>query len=632
MEKRRIYIIGILLGLLTGGFRAEAMSSDITVVSFVFQRTVLRPGVEIPLAVRIWNNSLTDTEVVFEIKLSDNLSLKTGSLKSVASMSQLDYTEISWTTVGPLSGNIFAELKVIVGPGDTIKAQTSGVITDKYWTQEEFFLSAWSPPSDMQMAYDYYAGANFDFNLAIHNPPFTLGVNLVKANGMHCFLQIPETIPNYWTKLTGSNTIPPELTDEDLLTMNPVIENYKNEKSVAGYHIIDEPGANRFKNLEKVVSYLKEKDPGRLAYINVFGITAEAWQMDALDYYDYIWRYLSEVKPEMLSYDNYHFLTNSDGNHYFQNLEIIRELALKFDLPYTNIIQLIGTEPEYIPQVPFSGWRTPSPSEHRFLVYSSLAYGFTGIVWFHWQLSWGFTNYPPEKRAEIYATISQLNKEIKNIGDELLTLKSVGSYHVNDIPIGAHKLPAGELVTGIAGNNSYVVGFFKDSVQNDYFMIMNKNYNADVEATISLKNKLSRLEYFNADFDAWVEITDYSVSEPGSEFSMLISAGNGILFRPTYIHTGVSEISKPANNNMLSNYPNPFRFVTTIKYSVSEDSEIELSVTNLLGEKIKVLEKTFKKKGVYAINFDATNYSSGIYFYSLKSKNCSQTKQMILSH
>jgi hypothetical protein len=93
----------------------------------------------------------------------------------------------------------------------------------------------------------------------------------------------------------------------------------------------------------------------------------------------------------------------------------------------------------------------------------------------------------------------------------------------------------------------------------------------------------------------------------------------------------VSEISKPANKNILSNYPNPFRFVTTIKYSVSEDDEIELSVTNLLGEKIIELEKTFKKKGVYTIKFDASNYPSGIYFYSLKSKNGIQTKQMILS-
>lgn len=606
-------------------------ASDISLLSFVFERTVIRPDTEIPVVVRIWNAGLTDTEVTLEITLSDNLTLTKGSSKSKAIMTNLAFSEVNWSVQVPASGNITAQLYVIVGPGDTLKAQTSGNITDKYWKQQEFFLSAWSPPTDIQIAYDFYKGANFDFNLAIHNPPFATGVYLVKKNNMKCFVQAVETMPNYWTKLTGSNSIPPEITPEDLSTMDPIVEAFKNEKSVTGYHIIDEPGANRFKNLEKVVSYLKVKDPGRLSYINVFGITAEAWQMDALDYYDYVWRYLSEVKPEMLSFDNYHFLTNSDGNHYFQNLEIIRDLALKFDLPYTNIIQLIGTEKEYIPLVPFSGWRTPSPSEHRFLVYSSLAYGFTGIVWFHWQLSWGFTSYPPEKRAEIYATISQLNKEIKNIGDEMLKLKSVGTYHVNDIPIGAHKLPAGELVTGIAGNDSYVVGFYKDSVQNDYFMIMNKNYNTDLETTISLKNKFSKLEYFNADLDAWVEITDYSVSNPGSKFSMLISAGNGILFRPSWIFTSVGEDAKSENENILSNYPNPFSKVTTIKYGIFEDGEIELSVANLLGEKITLLKKTFKKKGIYTVNFDASNYSSGIYFYSLKSKNGTQTKQMILS-
>jgi hypothetical protein len=629
MKKGGVFIFGILLGILSGSFQAEAMSSDITLVSLVFQRTVLRPGADIPLAVRIWNNGLTDTEVTFQIKLSDNLSLKSGSLNSLATMSQLDYTEVSWTLVGPLSGNIYAELNVIVGPGDTIKGQASGVISDKYWTQKEFFLSAWSPPTDMQIAYDYYSGANFDFNLAIHNPPFTAGVNLVKANGMKCFVQIPEIIPDYWTKLTGSNTIPPELTDEDLLKMNPLIEAYKNEKSVTGYHIIDEPGANRFKNLEKLVSYLKEKDPGRLAYINVFGITAEAWQMDSRDYYDYISRYLSEVKPEMLSFDNYHFLTNSDAPHYFQNLEIIRELALKFDLPYTNIIQLIGTEPEYLPSIPFSGWRTPGPAEHRFLVYSSLAYGFTGIIWFHWQLIWGFTSYPAEKKAEIYATISQLNKEMKNIGDEMLRLKSVGTYHNNEVPAGAHKLPVGELVSGIMGSENYVVGLFKDSAQSDYFMIMNKNYNADLNTTIFLKNNLSKLEFFNADTDSWVAIDNFANTDQGSEFTMLIGAGNGILFRPVWNTVGISKLPGMNYKGFVRSYPNPFSTSSTIEYKISNDEDVELSVSDILGKRVSLLENQFKKSGVYSVIFDSENLPEGIYFYTLKTKTQKQTGRMI---
>ena len=602
-------------------------ASDISLVSFVFERTVIRPNTEIPVVVRIWNAGLTDTEVTLEIALSDNLTLTKGTSKSKAIMTNLAFSEVSWSVQVPASGNIAANLCVIAGPGDTLKIQTSGIVITKYWEQKEFFLSAWSPPPAMQVAYDYYKGANFS-NIYSIGLPFSTGVSLIKKNNMNCLVHIPETIPNYWIKLTGSNSTPPEVTDADLNAMDQTIATYKNEKSVIGYDLIDEPGANRFKNLGKVVSYLKEKDPTRLAYINIFGNTAEAWQMDAFDYYDYVYRFLCEVKPEMLSYDDYVFYTDHDDRFYYDNMEVVRNLAQRFDVPYTTIIQLIGTENPLAPQV---NWRTPTPAEHRVLVYSAMAYGYTGIVWFHWQMSWGLTGYPADKEAEMYATVAQLNKEIKNLGIEILKLKSVGVYHVNDVPPGTKKLPADELVTNVDGNESFIVGLFKDSIQSDYFMVTNKNYKSDSQPTIRLKYILSKLEYFDVNTGQWVNISTFTVKNSGSEFQMPIAAGNGILFRPTWIYTGVSEITKQADENYLSNYPNPFKLGTTFKYGVSQDSEIELYITNLLGEKITVLEKTFRKRGEYAVNFDASNYFPGIYFYSLKSAKGTQTKTMIRS-
>jgi hypothetical protein len=142
MKNNKILIIYIISALLFINVITVSGSSDITLVSFVLKRTVLRPGAEIPIVARIWNSAITDTEVNFEIKLSDNLTLKSGSLKIKATMSQLAYTEVSWIALGPASGNVSAELYIIVGTGDTIKAQKNGIITDKYWTQKEFFLSA----------------------------------------------------------------------------------------------------------------------------------------------------------------------------------------------------------------------------------------------------------------------------------------------------------------------------------------------------------------------------------------------------------------------------------------------------------------------------------------------------------
>jgi len=604
--------------------------SDISIVSFKFERTVLRSGDEIPVVARIWNNSLNDATVNVGVRLSENLALIKGSAVTELVMPLLTYSEIRWSVIASQTGVVSSELYIVVGVGDTIKSEISSTVTDQFWQQKEFLLSAWSPPSSMQAAYDYYKGANFDFNLMI-NSPFSTGVNLVRNNTMKCFVVISEVIPNYGAKLYGSEGSPPEITDGDLALMDPTINAYKNEPAVEGYSIIDEPGASRFANLAKVVSYLKLKDPSKLAYINLFPTYASKEQLNTSSYSEYVSRFLDEVKPEMLSYDHYHFFTSYDGDDYFNNLGIIRDFSLKYDIPYTNIIQLIGTELEFSPKAPALNWRTPTREEHRFLVYSSLAYGYTGIVWFHWQNTWGMTGFVATKKAELYATVTQLNKEIKNIGNELFNLKSVGAYHVNNIPNGSLGLPPGEIVKDIAGSQSYVAGIFRDSLSADYFMIMNKDYTAESQTTISLQYKLSKLEYFDADADIWVNLSEFKEGSSGSEFSIVIPAGAGILFRPTWNTVGVREISSPSGLEYLRNYPNPFNTYTTIEYSISDNQEVELSIFNMLGERVLTFEKEYRRKGIYTENFDASNLPAGVYFMTLKSDKGIRTERIIYS-
>jgi hypothetical protein len=630
MKKKLFLIIYALLAMIFSYNVSASETSDISIVYCKFQRTVLRLGDDIPVVARIWNNNLNDSEVKIELKLLENLTLSEGSLSSTSIMPLLSYTEIRWAVQAGQTGNILLEVNIIAGPGDTVKTQISGTVTDQYWKQKEFLLSAWSPPSNMQLAYDYYKAANLNFNLMISSP-FGTGVNLVKSNKMKCYAVITEVIPDYISKLYGSDGTPPEITAQDLALMDPTIKAYKADPAVDGYSIIDEPGASRFANISKVVAYLKEKDPSKLAYINAFPTYATAEQLNTSTYSEYISRFMDEVKPEMLSYDHYHFFTGSDGEDYFNNLGIIRDFALQYDVPYTNIIQLIGTELVYSPKAPALGWRTPTPAEHRFLVYTSLAYGYTGIVWFHWQNMWGLTGFVAAKKAEMYATVTQLDKEINNIGVELLKLKSVGAYHVKNIPTGAQSLPAGEIVKGISGNQSYIAGIFKDALQADYFMIMNKDYNSDSQTTISLKDKLSKLEYFNADNNTWVNVTGFTSSNAGSEFSMMIAAGNGILFRPTWNTVDAGESLVSDKSEYLRNYPNPFNTNTTIEYSINDDQLVELSIYNIIGERVLTFEKEYRTKGIYTVNFDASNLPPGVFFMTLKSDIGIRTERMIYS-
>jgi hypothetical protein len=84
------------------------------------------------------------------------------------------------------------------------------------------------------------------------------------------------------------------------------------------------------------------------------------------------------------------------------------------------------------------------------------------------------------------------------------------------------------------------------------------------------------------------------------------------------------------NYKLEQNYPNPFNPSTKIRYSITEHSSVILKVFNLLGEEIETLVSTEQSAGVYEATFDANNLSSGIYFYTLQTRDYSSTKKMML--
>ncbi len=96
--------------------------------------------------------------------------------------------------------------------------------------------------------------------------------------------------------------------------------------------------------------------------------------------------------------------------------------------------------------------------------------------------------------------------------------------------------------------------------------------------------------------------------------------------------TGLKNISNniPGNFYLKQNYPNPFNPSTTIEFSIPENSFVNLSVYNILGQKISTLLKKFMKAGGYSVNFNAASLPSGIYFYKLNVGNNSKVMKMEL--
>ena len=85
------------------------------------------------------------------------------------------------------------------------------------------------------------------------------------------------------------------------------------------------------------------------------------------------------------------------------------------------------------------------------------------------------------------------------------------------------------------------------------------------------------------------------------------------------------------NKYLLSqNYPNPFNPSTTIKYSVPKLSFVTIKIYDVLGSEIATLVNEEKPIGTYALNWNAANLSSGVYFYLLQAGDFVQTKKMIL--
>ncbi len=149
-------------------------------------------------------------------------------------------------------------------------------------------------------------------------------------------------------------------------------------------------------------------------------------------------------------------------------------------------------------------------------------------------------------------------------------------------------------------------------------------YNAKAHPSLSLKNEL---------------LISYNVNS--TEFADHFS--NADIYRPRFIYlklndttaTGIDEVeSVPTGYLLNQNYPNPFNPTTIITFSIAKNSYVQLSIFDILGNKIADLIKDELTAGAHSYELNINNLnqrklSSGIYFYQLKADNFNQTKKMI---
>ncbi|MGQ9804879.1 MAG: choice-of-anchor I family protein [Chlorobiales bacterium] len=89
-------------------------------------------------------------------------------------------------------------------------------------------------------------------------------------------------------------------------------------------------------------------------------------------------------------------------------------------------------------------------------------------------------------------------------------------------------------------------------------------------------------------------------------------------------------VAPPAEFALEQNYPNPFNPTTTIRYQLPITSNVKLEVYDVLGKKVATVLDGRQEAGIYNYTLNASNLSSGVYFYRLQAGSFIQTKKMML--
>ncbi len=95
--------------------------------------------------------------------------------------------------------------------------------------------------------------------------------------------------------------------------------------------------------------------------------------------------------------------------------------------------------------------------------------------------------------------------------------------------------------------------------------------------------------------------------------------------------TGITEKPNvPLEYSLSQNYPNPFNPLTMINYQLPKTNYVELTIYNLLGQKVATLVSGKQKAGNHQVEWDASRFASGVYYYQLMAGDYREVKKMIL--
>jgi hypothetical protein len=294
------------------------------------------------------------------------------------------------------------------------------------------------------------------------------------------------------------------LSDDDIdRGVRLMVKKSGNGKAVLGYTIMDEPGVLAFPKLAVAVAAVKKYAPGKLAHINLYPSYAtlgapDTSQMGVPIYREYLERFVREVRPQFISYDNYmveysdDFRDSAKAALYYTNLMEVRQVAREHHLPFWNAVSCNQIR-KFTP--------IPSPANLAFQVYTTLAAGGRGIHWFKYHQD-AYAYAPIDhsgRKTETWRYLQEVNRQVCTLAPVMCRLESTGVYFTSPAPAKSLPLVPGRIikqvqsrpsVRGTASTESLpvMVGEFKDEHGGDYVMLVNLS----LGQTVNLKLEMIR--------------------------------------------------------------------------------------------------------------------------------------------
>ena len=136
---------------------------------------------------------------------------------------------------------------------------------------------------------------------------------------------------------------------------------------------------------------------------------------------------------------------------------------------------------------------------------------------------------------------------------------------------------------------------------------------------------------WDADLDAGSPTFTYVIRVAGTYHYVCDPHAPDMAGNINAVASSISQLTELVNSYELAqNFPNPFNPVTNIKFSLPNSSKVVLTIYNSMGKEVETLVNEKLNQGSYLVDWNAVNFSSGVYYYKIQTDGFIQTRKMLL--